>query len=441
MGWSHTVSATDAAAVAANGFVFGYPLVLMNRLRAWMTAVPAPDPSRMRAPPNRFVHSRALPDATAGRPAGARAGALRSSAWLDLGATPVLLTVPETHGRFYALSLVDLWSNTFASVGARTTGTGEGTYLIAGPDSSATRVPGAFPVRAPTRMVRIAGLTQVDGDGGYSGAHAVQDAYGLRPLVEGAAPATLETRTARMPPVVQVEQMDARTFFAELTAQMHDNPPRLEDRAIVDRMRWLGLLFEGDLAWRRLGREIQRAVADGAARGLERVAAAAESPPGDAVGQWHIRFRLGQYGTDYLSRAAATCAGLEPGPADDELPALAQTDAEGRQLSGRRRYVLRFPPFGLPPVHGFWTLTTYDARQTLVDNPIERYSIGDWNGLVLETDGAVEIRIQHADPGERVANWLPAPPGAFNLLLQLCWPQQEVLDRRWTPPDVTPIDA
>jgi hypothetical protein len=443
MGWSHTVSATDAAAIAADGFVFGYPLVLMNRVRARMTAVPAPDPSRMRAPPNRFVHARALPDATAGRPAGARVGALRSSAWLDLGAAPVLLTVPETHGRFFALSLVDLWSNTFASVGARTTGTGDGTYVIAGPDSSAIRVPAdAFPIRAPTRIVRIAGLTQVDGDGGYRDAHAVQDGYGLRPLVEGvAAPETREAGTARTPPVVQVEQMDARTFFTELTTQMRDNPPRLEDRAIVDRMRWLGLLLEGDLGWRRLGREIQRAVADGAARGLERVAAAAESPPGDAMGQWHIRFRLGQYGTDYLSRAAAACAGLEPGPADDELPALAQTDAEGRQLSGRRRYVLRFPPCCLPPVHGFWTLTTYDARQTLVDNPVERYSIGDWNGLVLETDGAVEIRIQHADPGERVPNWLPAPPGAFNLLLQLCWPQQEVLDRRWAPPDVTPIEA
>ena len=52
--------------------------------------------------------------------------------------------------------------------------------------------------------------------------------------------------------------------------------------------------------------------------------AAAESPPGDAVGDWHIRFRLGQYGTDYLGRAAAACAGLEAGPAEDELPALTQ---------------------------------------------------------------------------------------------------------------------
>jgi hypothetical protein len=440
---SQTVSATDAAAVAADAFVFGYPLVLMNRIRAWMTAVREPDWVRMRAPLNRLVHARELPEATAGRPAGPHASTLRSSAWLDLGDTPVVLTVPETHGRFYALSLVDLWSNVFASVGARTTGAGAGVFVIIGPGWRGASLPaGALPINAPTRMIRIAGLTQVDGDGGYSEAHAVQDAYELAPLIAGRGPGeVLERSTGRTPPIVQVEQMDARTFFSELVDQMRDNPPRLEDRAMVDRMRRLGLLLGGDTGWQRLGRDVRQAVADGAARGLERVLAAAESPPGDVVGEWHIRFRLGQYGTDYLSRAGAACAGLEAGPAADELPALLQTDADDRQLTGRHRYVLTFPPGSMPPVHGFWTLTTYDARQALVDNPVECYSIGDWNGLVLESDGAITIPIQHTDPGEGVPNWLPAPPGGFNLLLRLCWPQQEVLDRAWAPPPVVRVES
>jgi hypothetical protein len=222
---------------------------------------------------------------------------------------------------------------------------------------------------------------------------------------------------------------------------MRDNPPRLEDRAIVERMRRLGLPLEGELAWRRLGGEVQRAVTLGAARGLERVMTAAESPPGDALGHWHARFRLGRYGTDYLDRAAAAAAGLEAGPAEDELAILTETDGDARELRGRRRYAISFAPGSLPPVHGYWTLITYDAREPLVDNPVERYSIGDWNGLVPEPDGTVTIRIQHADPGPDVSNWLPAPPGPFNLLLQLCWPQREVLDRRWTPPVVTPIGS
>jgi hypothetical protein len=440
---SPTVSATDAAAAAADGVVFGYPLVLMNRIRAWMTAGAAPDSARMCAPPNRFVHARALRQATSGRPGGARTGALRSSAWLDLGATPVVLSVPETHGRFYALSLVDLWTNVFASVGVRTTGTGQGRYVIAGPDWSGAALPaGALLIRAPTRLARIAGVTQVDADGGFVEAHAVQDAYDLRPLADRRAPPAIPAPpVAGAPPVAQVEQMDARTFFSELAAQMRDNPPRLEDRAIVERLRRLGVLLEDDLAWRRLDRDVRRAVAVGAARGLTRVMTAAESPPGDAVGHWHVRFRRGQYGTDYLHRAAAACAGLEPGAADDELPVLTGTDVHGRRLSGRHRYSVSFAPCSLPPVHGYWTLMTYDGREPLVDNPVERYSIGDWNGLVPEPDGDVTIRIQHADPGREVPNWLPAPSGPFNLLLQLCWPQQEVLDRRWTPPAATPIGS
>ena len=97
-----------------------------------MTAVRAADPARMRAPRNTFVHARELPGATVAA-AGAHADTLRSSAWLDLGHGPIVLTVPDTHGRFYALSMVDLWTNVFAAVGARTTGTEAGAYAIAGP--------------------------------------------------------------------------------------------------------------------------------------------------------------------------------------------------------------------------------------------------------------------------------------------------------------------
>jgi hypothetical protein len=202
----------------------------------------------------------------------------------------------------------------------------------------------------------------------------------------------------------------------------------------------LGLLGPDAGAADRLGADLRRAVRRGAQRGLERVAAAAEAPPGEPVGSWRIRFGPGQFGTDYLARAGAACAGLEAGPAADELPALAHADGDGRPLSGRHRYVLRFAPGALPPVHAFWTLTTYDDRQSLVDNPVDRYSIGDWNGLALDPDGSLPIRIQHARPDAGfVANWLPSPPGRFNVLLRLCWPQQEVLDRKWIPPALARI--
>ena len=111
------ISHTDAAAVAADAFVFGYPLVLMHLMQTSMTDVAEPDPARMRAPLNRFVHAREPPAVNVGVD-GPRADTLRSSAWLDLADGPLLLTVPETHGRFYVMSMIDLWSQVFASVGA-----------------------------------------------------------------------------------------------------------------------------------------------------------------------------------------------------------------------------------------------------------------------------------------------------------------------------------
>jgi hypothetical protein len=234
--------------------------------------------------------------------------------------------------------------------------------------------------------------------------------------------------------------MDAATFFAEFARLMHDNPPRLQDRPIVERMRRVGLLRDDDQGWDDVQADRRAAFARGAERGLTQVMAAAEEAPGAPVGRWHIRFQLGDFGTNYLARAGAACAGLEPGPAADELPALLQCDADGRNLWGRHRYLLRFPPGGLPPVHALWTLTTYDDRQPLVDNPVDRYSIGDWNGLTLDRDGSLPITIQHKRPaGDDSGNWLPAPPGRFNLLLRLVWPMSEALNGEWTPPPVRRI--
>jgi hypothetical protein len=455
------MSQTDAAAVATDAYVFGYPLVLADLTRAWMTAVAAPDPLGMRAPLNRFVHARGFPRANTGA-AGSHADTLRSSAWLDVGEAPVLLTVPETHGRFYALTLVDLWTNVFAAVGPRTTGTERGIYAIGGPRWVAGPLPAdAHPIAAPTRLIRIAGLTEVDGAAGFAAAHALQDGYRLVPLggrdaghqpppvaagrawpltAGRAPPAGAERLSGATPPLRRLERMDARTFFSTLNRLMHDNPPRLEDRPMVERMRKLGLLLENEDDWRQLDRDVRAAVEHGVETGFERIIAAAGAPPGDPVGSWRLRFRRGDFGTDYLGRAGAACAGLDAGQTADEVPALVRVDREGRALSGHHRYLLRFAPGAAPPVQGFWTLTTYHGDQALVDNPVDRYSIGDWNGLTLDPDGALPIHVQHARPAARLrSNWLPAPPGPFNLLLRLIWPEQVVLDRRWTPPEVVRV--
>jgi hypothetical protein len=438
-------SAADAAVIAEDGFVFGYPLVLMEHERISMTAVEAPDPARMLAPLNRFVHARTLPGTVGDAVTGPHTGNLRSSAWLDLDEGPLLLSVPDTHGRYYRMAVVDAWTNVVASIGPRTTGSRSGSFAICGPRCRGSGVPsGVQPVRAPTRFVRIAAGTQVDPGRGCAEAHAVQDAYELRPLnaPRASCPPSrgpVATRSWRPPPAELLERMPPAEFFRTLARLMRDNPPRAQDRLVVDPMRELGLLHADGRGIAQLDRDLRRAVELGARRGLALVLAGSDSPPGEAVGQWRVRFDAGRDGISYLSRAGAACAALEPGPAEDELPILACRSADGRPLSGRHRYALRFPAH-TPSVHGFWTLTTYDDRQPLVDNPVDAYSIGDWNGLTLDGDGSLVIHIHHCSRRRwPQANWLPAPPGRFNLLLRLHWPEEAVFERGWAPPTLTRV--
>src|SRR4051794_13796941 len=93
----------DVSTIAEKAFVLTYPLVLMSRIMAQATAVVAPEPDTMHAPINALVHARDTPDT------------LRSSGWLDLAPEPIILSVPDTRGRFYALWLRDAWNNLFVS--------------------------------------------------------------------------------------------------------------------------------------------------------------------------------------------------------------------------------------------------------------------------------------------------------------------------------------
>jgi hypothetical protein len=49
---------------------------------------------------------------------------------LDLSGGPLVLHVPDTHDRYYVLQFVDAWTNNFAYIGRRATGTAEARYLL-----------------------------------------------------------------------------------------------------------------------------------------------------------------------------------------------------------------------------------------------------------------------------------------------------------------------
>jgi hypothetical protein len=147
---------------------------------------------------------------------------------------------------------------------------------------------------------------------------------------------------------------------------------------------------------------------------------------------------VGAYGRNYLGRAVIATAALGANTRPETVYPLAVDDARGRQLSGRHRYTIRFARGQLPPANAFWSLTMYGSDRYLVDNPIDRYAIGDRTaGLRRGPDGSLTIRVQRKRPsGAAAANWLPAPAGRFRLAMRVYEPRRPVLDGRWLPPPV-----
>ncbi len=78
----------------------------------------------------------------------------------------------------------------------------------------------------------------------------------------------------------------------------------------------------------------------------------------------------------------------------------------------------------------------YDDKQFFVDNPIDRYAIGDHDRLDYGADDSLEpgssksIRATTA-----AANWLPAPTGSFHVVFRAYWPGQPILDGTDAAPD------
>lgn len=136
----------EAAKIAEDAYVFGFPLVLMEVTKDVSTAVPKPQ--GFKAPINQFANWRAFPDSTYTDVVNPNVDTLYSLAWLDLAKEPIVMSVPDLGKRYYLMQVMDAWTNVFASLGTRTTGGGKGTFAIVGPQWTG-KLPRAGPAVRP----------------------------------------------------------------------------------------------------------------------------------------------------------------------------------------------------------------------------------------------------------------------------------------------------
>jgi len=251
--------------------VYGYPLVLMDVTRAKMTNVPSP--SGNEAPINQFASVRAFPDATFVDVVSPNADTLYSIAWLDLKREPIVLSVPDTHGRYYLMEMLDGWTNVFASPGKRTTGTSKSDYAVTGPGWSGTLPAGVKEIKSPTALVWVVGRTQTNGKADFAAVHAIQDGYKLTPLSAWGKPYTPPKDVAvdqkidvKAAPVEMVAAMDATTVFNRLAKLMKDNPPAAVDASMVAKMASIGIAPGQPFDLNKNGSDASKAISEGASQ-------------------------------------------------------------------------------------------------------------------------------------------------------------------------------
>lgn len=149
------------------------------------------------------------------------------------------------------------------------------------------------------------------------------------------------------------------------------------------------------------------------------------------VNGWSVTLKCGESGDGILLRTA--CAeGIPAANLPEEAVYWTATiDGAGRTLNGQHDYLLHLPPGGLPPNNAFWSLTIVDSQRRMVDNPINRYSVGDRSGLVPNADESIDIYIQQTAPTGHESNWLPAPTGDFLLWLRVYQPGAAILSGQY----------
>ena len=434
------VTPAEARTIAKEAYIYGFPIVDNYRIQhAYWVDRATPE---HKGPWNQIWNSAQLftpADKAIQTP---NSDTLYSFVGADLRSEPLVITVPAMEKeRYFSVQLIDYYTFNFDYIGTRTTGNGGGSFLLAGPGWKGSTPKGIKKVfRAETELAFPAYRTQLFNPGDIDNVKKVQAGYKVQPLsaflgqpAPKAAPAIDFIK-----PLTPAEEKTSPQFFNILNFVLQFCPTVPSETALMARFARIGIGAGKSFDASKLSPEMKAAIEQGMAdawadfAGLKIKFEEGKVTSGDVFG-------TRQYmKNNYLYRMGAAVLGIYGNSKQEALYPAYYVDAAKQKLDGVNRYSLRFAPGQLPPVNAFWSLTMYDEPQSLlVANPLNRYLINSpmLPQLKRDADGGLTLIVQNDSPGkDKEANWLPAPKGAFSMIMRLYWPKEAATTGKWKQP-------
>jgi hypothetical protein len=442
---SEALTKDSVVSLVKSAFIFSMPLALMDMTRKKVTNTVKLKDGVLMAPVNQLAIATQFPNAKFRDVVRPNADTYYHTGFLDLGSDALVLTVPNTNDRYYLLPMLDAYGNVFSSPGKRTTGTQADTFLITGPKWTGTVPPGMKEIKTPTNMVWLLGRIQVNSEAdGAKVVVPIERKINITPLTAWGKPYTapdgvVDPNLSKEGPNAQLAAMPVDVFFNYVNGLMQTNPPAAADTPALTKFARIGVgpglkfdLSSYDTATQAALKEVPKMVLGYFQELIDKGTLV------KPVNGWTVAFKgFGNYGTDYDLRAIVCYGGLGANIPEDAVYPGSSVDVDGQPYDGANKYVLHFDKGKTPPVHAFWSITMYDRDGYFIENPINRYAIGNRNPLKFNADSSVDLYFQNVSPGkDKENNWLPAPTGSFNLTLRMYWPAEEFLSGNWTPPAV-----
>lgn len=405
-----------ARQLASEVFVLGFPLVVMDTIR--------------RAHPLAANHFQLFPPASQDLVPGLfldDPDCLHSSAIVDLGAGPTVLHLPNTHGRYISVTLIDSSGEAFASLGSRSDDHLAGDVMLAGPAWQGEARDGLPTLRTPCDSVwavsRILARSAPDRPTveGFAAEQGFAFPWAPGPASSGPAAKT-GLDVLDLAAVQQVAEMEPPALFHRLRHLVERGPQPVQQRLGGALRERIALLERNNQAGARGDDILLRGFADG----WNAIRAARLAMVAEPLREWTSAPPAAS-AAGPVERAAAVLAALGAPLREDILTLRCNADESGRPLTGQEQYRLVMPAARLPPALSAWRLTA-PPREREAPGDV----IGDHSPLVAAPDGSLELFVQRDPPARRHAvNWLRAPDGPFELRLRLYAPTAETLGGAW----------